>query len=91
MAEVQKVKTARLAAEMANDFELVPNSMFGFRHQFQAVKIETPEDRMERVYPFVVIFQNSLDSGLVPTDWRVANVSPLFKKGGREKTGNIGQ
>ena len=36
----------------------------------------------------VVIFQNSLDSGLVPTDWRVANVSPIFKKGGREKTGN---
>ena len=27
--------------------------------------------------PLVVIFQNSLNSGLVPTDWRVANLSPL--------------
>ncbi|XP_055502086.1 uncharacterized protein LOC129703542 [Leucoraja erinacea] len=36
----------------------------------------------------VIIFQNSLDSGVVPEDWRVANVTPLFKKGGREKTGN---
>ena len=36
----------------------------------------------------MIIFQNSLDSGVVPEDWRVANVTPLFKKGGREKTGN---
>ena len=43
---------------------------------------------LEIVDPLVVIFQNSLDSGIVPTDWRVANVSPLFKKGGRVKTGN---
>ena len=43
---------------------------------------------LEIVDPLVVIFQNSLDTGIVPTDWRVANVSPLFKKGGRKKTGN---
>ena len=36
----------------------------------------------------VVIYQNSLDSGVVPTDWKTANVTPLFKKGGRQKAGN---
>ena len=46
------------------------------------------EVALEIVDPLVVIFQKPLDSGLVPTDWRVANVSSLFKKGGREKTGN---
>ena len=43
---------------------------------------------LEIVDPLVVIFQNSLDSGIVLTDWREANVSPLFKKGDREKTRN---
>ncbi|PJG57315.1 hypothetical protein [Aeromonas cavernicola] len=46
------------------------------------------EVAQEIVDALVIIFQNSLDSGLVPEDWRVANVTPLFKKGGREKTGN---
>ena len=36
----------------------------------------------------VVIYQNSLDSGVVPADWKTANVMPLFKKGGRQKVGN---
>jgi hypothetical protein len=29
------------------------------------------------------IFQKSLDSGQAPSDWRVANISPIFKKGDR--------
>ena len=36
----------------------------------------------------VVIYQNSLDSGVVPADWKTANVTPLFKKRGRQKAGN---
>ncbi|XP_059801424.1 uncharacterized protein LOC132378494 [Hypanus sabinus] len=44
--------------------------------------------RVLKEVALVIIFQNSLDSGLVPEDWRVANVTPLFKKGGREKPGN---
>ena len=35
----------------------------------------------------VVIFQNSLDSGNVPVNWKHANVTPLFKKGERQKLG----
>ena len=43
---------------------------------------------LEIVDALVIIFQHSIDSGRVPVDWTVANVTPLFKKGGREKTGN---
>ena len=33
--EEQRVKTTRLATEMADDYELVHKSKFGFHHQFQ--------------------------------------------------------
>eukprot|EP00061_Rhincodon_typus_P011696 g36916.t1 len=36
----------------------------------------------------VVIFQNLLDYGAVPAHWKIANVMPLFRKGGRQKMGN---
>ena len=34
------------------------------------------------------IFNSSLESGQVPEDWRVVNVTPLFNKGSREELGN---
>ena len=34
------------------------------------------------------IFQMSLETGIVPEDWRIAHVVPLFKKGSRSKPGN---
>ena len=34
------------------------------------------------------ILKSSLESGQVPEDWRVTNVTPLFKKGSREELGN---
>ena len=37
----------------------------------------------EIVGPLVIIFQNLLDAGQVPVDWKNANVRPLFKKGVR--------
>ena len=35
------------------------------------------------------IFNSSLEPGQVPEDWRVANVTPLLKKGSREELGNF--
>ena len=35
------------------------------------------------------IFNSSLESGQVSEDWRVTNVTPLFKKGSREDLGNF--
>ena len=34
------------------------------------------------------IFRKSLDSGIAPEDWRVANVTPIFKKGSKSEPGN---
>lgn len=35
-----------------------------------------------------ILFQKSIDSGKVPEDWKVANVTPIFKKGCRNDPGN---
>jgi len=36
------------------------------------------------VKPLVIIFRKSLEDGVVPLYWRVANVTPIFKKGLRK-------
>jgi len=33
--------------------------------------------------PLYLLFRKSLDAGMIPDDWRSANVSPLYKSGGR--------
>ncbi len=38
--------------------------------------------------PLAAIFNESLSSGLVPTDWRRANVTPIYKKGSKADPGN---
>ena len=35
-----------------------------------------------------VIFNKSLETGVVPEDWKTANVTPIFKKGSKSKPGN---
>ena len=35
-----------------------------------------------------IIYQRSLLTGEVPEDWRLANVTPIYKKGCREDPGN---
>ena len=38
--------------------------------------------------PLAVIFQNSIDAGCVPTQWREAVVTPIFKKGDKHEAAN---
>ena len=38
--------------------------------------------------PLCMIFSLSMDTGVVPSDWRSANVTPIFKKGSRSKPEN---
>ena len=38
--------------------------------------------------PLAMLFQNSLEKGVVPADWRNANVTSLFKKGNRSECQN---
>ena len=35
-----------------------------------------------------MIFNKSLDEGVVPEDWKEANVTPIFKKGSKSVPGN---
>ena len=38
--------------------------------------------------PLAMIYRKSLDEGVVPDDWRTANVTPIFKKGSKASVGN---
>ncbi len=38
--------------------------------------------------PLSLLFQQSLDTGDVPKDWRVATIHPVFKKGDKSSPGN---
>ena len=38
--------------------------------------------------PLSIIYQCSLLTGEIPEDWRLANVTPIYKKGCREDPGN---
>ena len=42
----------------------------------------------EIALPLQLIFQKSFESGSVPRDWRLANITPIFKKGKRNDRGN---
>ena len=33
--------------------------------------------------PLTIIFNKSLKEGVVPKDWRLANIMPIFKKGSK--------
>ena len=37
--------------------------------------------------PFFIIFTESLSSGVIPLDWKLANISPIYKKGSRSMAG----
>ena len=41
-------------------------------------------------HPLSLIFRMSLETGEVPQDWRMANVTPIFKKGLKRITSNYG-
>ena len=38
--------------------------------------------------PLAVLYQKSYDSGILPPDWKEAQVTPIFKKGDKTKPGN---
>ncbi|MDD0245766.1 hypothetical protein PSY47_23705, partial [Shigella flexneri] len=42
----------------------------------------------ELAKPLTIIYQQSWLSGEVPVDWRLANVTPIYKKGRRTDPGN---
>ena len=46
------------------------------------------EDKLAR--PLTHIFNNSVETGIMPEDWKSANVTAIHKKGSRQEPGNYG-
>ena len=42
----------------------------------------------EMAVPLFMIFRKSLDEGRIPEDWKMARVTPIFKKGSKNQAGN---
>ena len=42
----------------------------------------------ELAKPLAILFRKSLDTGKIPDDWRLAEVTPIFKKGTKADPGN---
>ena len=54
-----------------------------------AISARFLKDNAEEIAPILTsIFQQSLDTGEVPSDWRTANISPIYKKGERNIASN---
>ena len=39
-------------------------------------------------YPIYLLFKQSIEQGKIPSDWRTANITAVFKKGNRKQPGN---
>jgi ribonucleases P/MRP protein subunit RPP40 len=46
------------------------------------------EVQNEFSYPLLQLCKESLEEGIVPIDWKSANVCPIFKKGSKDQTSN---
>ena len=46
------------------------------------------KETANEIAPILHIYKSSLDQGLLPVDWKSANISPIFKKGNRAQVCN---
>ena len=52
------------------------------------VVLKTLIDQIAPIFKLQVIFQQSLNSGQIPSDWKKASVTTLFKKGDKSDPAN---
>ena len=77
-----KVTTAGIEKPLKN---LNPNKAAGI----DAIPPRILKENAHDLAPILAkIFQASLDTGKLPSDWKNANVSPIFKKGDKTKASN---
>ena len=46
------------------------------------------ELKNELAYPLAVLFRKSINESHMPDDWRLSNVTPVYKKGSKSDPGN---
>ena len=46
------------------------------------------ESAEQLTVPLCVLFRKFLDSGFIPNEWKIAHVTPVFKKGNRQQSSN---
>ena len=53
---------------------------------FHPLVLSALDDKLAR--PLTHIFNNSVETGIIPEDWKSANVTAIHKKGSRQELGN---
>ena len=80
-----------------SDFEFTSNGIEKLLSDLNSSKASGPDLLPTRILKFIaseippvlsVIFQQSYDTGTVPTDWTQANITAVFKKGDKTKPSN---
>ena len=83
--------------EFINDINILPDCVLKQLRNLNVSKACGPDgchpyflkQCAEQLYrPLSVIFNKSIQSGVLPNDWKVANISSLFKKGSKTDPGN---
>ena len=76
-----------MAGEMVSDllYHLDPHKSMGLDGIHPRVLRELVEVLTK---PLSIIYQQSWLTGEVPVDWKLANVTPIYKKGRKEDPGN---
>ena len=73
-SDIVRKKLLRLKANRASGPDLISVNVLRYCPNF--------------ALPLTLIFNNSVQTGTLPQDWRDAHVSPIHKKGSRSKSGN---
>ena len=73
--------------------EMVLRKLRGLRSDKAAGADDLPSRLLSQIqeevcHPLTVLFRKSLQSGVVPQDWKLANVTPIYKKGSRGQSCN---
>ena len=83
--------------EILKDIKITVDDVEGKLQELDPTKAAVPDEippsmlkalADELCTPLSIIFNKSLDEGVVPADWRTAHIIPVFKKGSRSKVGN---
>jgi len=80
-----------------SDINIDPVSVLNKLNRLRSDKAAGPDELSPRVLkeiteeicePLTIILQRSIDEGSIPDDWRNANISPIYKKGGKAQAAN---